>query len=362
MSSYSLITQFRRRIAQSKLDAYLVVHPPDIRYLTGVPAEDAWLLVLPRKTYYLTDARYTEHVRKQAPDGVVVKEICKSLPAETARILGRYSRLRTGVDGRHISLLLWKTLKKYCPRQSVLRDVSGCVQDLRRIKTEAEIAAIRESIRINQDLFRYLRRVIRPGKTEQEIKNRMADFVLRRGVSFSFDPIVASGPNSAYPHARVTGRRIRAADPVLVDAGIEKNGYKSDLTRIFLSDKIPHSIRAAYRAVAEAQQCAIAGIAAGRPVAEADQAARKSLRQNNLLRYCAHALGHGVGLEIHEPPRVSVKSRETFSAGMVVTVEPGIYRPGHYGIRVEDMVLVTGQGSQILSRGQDPEAPQVFRC
>jgi len=168
-------------------------------------------------------------------------------------------------------------------------------------------------------------------------------------VKFSFEPIIASGPHSSYPHARLTGRKIRPNDLVLVDMGIDVQGYKSDLTRIFFLGRIPHLKGQVYESVRAAQQKAMDVIKAGVLGRDVDRAARNYLAKRKLARYFTHALGHGVGLEIHENPRLSQKSSSTLKEGMIITIEPAVYIPNKFGIRIEDMVLVTKKGCEVLS-------------
>ena len=166
---------------------------------------------------------------------------------------------------------------------------------------------------------------------------------------FSFSTIIASGVNSCFPHARITDRKLRRGDPVLVDMGIDVEGYKSDLTRMFFLGKIPHRVREVYDAVAQAKRCAIEKIRPGICAKEIDAQARNVLKQKKLDSFFNHSLGHGVGLEVHEAPGISPKSSAVIKEGMVFTVEPGVYLPGQFGIRIEDMILVTPRGAKVLS-------------
>ncbi|MCA9405762.1 MAG: M24 family metallopeptidase, partial [Candidatus Omnitrophica bacterium] len=187
------------------------------------------------------------------------------------------------------------------------------------------------------------------GKSERDIYEHLEKFIKAHKVGFSFSPIVASGPNAALPHAKITDRKFKANDVVLVDMGIDVKGYKSDLTRMFFLGKIPELVKTVHTHVDTAKNLAIETIRSGISVAKVDQQARKYLEKNKLSKYFGHALGHGVGLEIHENPRLSQKSREILEEGMIVTVEPGVYLPNKFGIRLEEMVLVTKSGCEILS-------------
>ena len=182
---------------------------------------------------------------------------------------------------------------------------------------------------------------------------KLENFIKIKKVQFSFPPIIASGSNSCYPHAKVTDRKIRNNEPVLVDTGIEFKGYKSDLTRMFFLGKIPRFVYEVNEAVRVAQLRAIERIKDGIEVAEIDLLARKHLAKHKLEKFFGHSLGHGVGLEIHESPRLSQNNKSILKAGMVVTVEPAAYIPDRFGIRIEDMVLVKKDSCEVLSGNID---------
>ena len=195
----------------------------------------------------------------------------------------------------------------------------------------------------------YLKRIIKPGKTEKQIALQLESFIRQKKCCFSFDPIIAGGPNSSLPHAPLTSRKIRKNDIVLVDIGIDYQGYKSDLTRIFFLGKIPNPVRDGMCHVREAQRLSIAKMKPGVAVSQIDDQARNYLKKKKLARYFTHSLGHGVGLEVHELPRLSAKDPSVLQEGMVITVEPAVYIPKRFGIRIEDMVLITKKGCEVIS-------------
>jgi Xaa-Pro aminopeptidase len=223
------------------------------------------------------------------------------------------------------------------------------VESLREVKEAKELAQIRKALRIHKQAHQFLKSVIRPKISEKDVLLKLTNFVLSKGVGFSFDPIVASGPNSCYPHAKVTNRKICSNEPVLIDMGIDVGGYKSDLTRMFFLGKISNLVRHVNDHVNEAQKRAIRKIQAGVSIAKVDFEARNYLESHKLAKYFGHALGHGVGLEIHEDPRLAQNNSAVLREGAVITVEPAVYMPNKFGIRIEDMVLVTKKGCQILS-------------
>jgi len=354
------LKKFSRLLESIGCDAYLVVDRSDMRYLTGISCRDAWLLVTPRRTYYLTDGRYLEEIRQMLPSGISARKISGGFIRTVFQILSRKGSIRLGFDEHHFTVAQFRDMTQTCPSAIHMTARNGSVAAMRRIKTAEEVDVIRKCLKINLAAYRYLKRVIRPGMTEREIFFKVERFVRSREARFSFLPIIASGPNSSRPHSRIGTRVFQRKEVLLVDMGVQLQGYKSDLTRIFVFDKISPLVARTYRAVAEAQEAAIREIRPGEEVARIDVAARKSLKAKKLDQFFVHATGHGVGLDIHESPRLSVKSSEILQPGMVITVEPGVYFPGKFGIRIEDMVLVNDNGCEILSRSAEVEHPFVL--
>ena len=336
-------------LKSNQLDAYLVSNDANIRYLTGFPAGESWLLVLPTKSFYITDFRYVEEAKKGLPKGVTVKRYEKSV-FKTVFDLARDHKIKNlGFDDRHVALSFFKNLQKECPKGIKLTAKNGLVENLRQVKTPQEISYIRKALQIHAQAYRYLRPLIKPGVSEKELFEKLQAFVKAKGVGFSFSPIIASGPNSALPHAKVTGRRFKRNDVVLIDMGIDYKGYKSDLTRMFFLGRIPRLVSDMNAKVKSAQLQAITKIRAGVRASDVDHEARNYLAKNHLTKYFGHSLGHGVGLEIHEDPRLSSVNTGVLQENVVVTVEPAVYIPSKFGIRIEDMVLVTRTGCEVLS-------------
>jgi len=340
-----LVEDFSRH---KNIDALLIVNDSNIRYLTRFPASESWLLVTNEKAFYITDSRYILEAR-QGLKGIAVKQ-CSLMPCATlCKLCKQYKIRRLGFDERHTSFALWKKLKEFCPRKPKLVAATGLVESLREIKDEGEIVQIKNCLKLHFKAIDFMKKVVKPGLTERQAANQLERFVKSRGAEFSFSPIIASGPNSCYPHARTTDRVIRNNENVLLDFGIDLNGYKSDLTRNFFLGRIVPRVAQVFDALTLAQQEAISLIKPGMSCSQVDAQARKVLRKFGLAKYFGHSLGHGVGLDIHEAPRLSSQSTSLLEAGMVVTVEPGVYIPNQFGIRVEDMVLVTKDGCEALS-------------
>lgn len=345
------ISKLIGRVRTLKVDGVLVTDDVNITYLTGFKAKDSWLLVTGRGSFYITDSRYTLEAEKGLKGRDIKVVQFKDSLAQVAMGLVQKFRIKIlGVDERHLFMAQFRSLEKVAPSGLKLKAVDGVVDYLRMIKEPEEIAMIKAAIKVNLEAFRYLGKRIRVGRTEQDLLSDLEAFVRQRGVGFSFPPIIASGPNSAMPHARVSGRKLRQNEPVLVDCGIEIDGYKSDLTRMFFLGKMAPSYKEALCNVKEAQQAAIRVIKPGVLAKEVDAEARNNLKKNGGFdRLFSHSLGHGVGLDIHEMPRISSKSGAVLEENMVFTVEPGVYMKNRYGIRLEEMVLVTHSGCEVLS-------------
>lgn len=344
------LRSFVSTFADLQIDAFLVTNTANIRYLTGYNAEAAWLLVTPQKAYYLTDGRFTLEARGRLK-GIPVKEATHPFLEPIQRILCKSKSRVLAFDENAMSVATFKKVEAGLPKGIQLKACNRIVEGIRQVKSQEEILKIKAALKINLAMMDFAGSILRPGMTEQQVVNKLADFVLANKAGFSFDSIIASGPNSAFPHARVTDRKLREGEPVLVDAGIDLNGYKSDLTRMFFLGKMPVSFRNIRDAVATAQAVAIEKVRPGIKAGEIDLAARKSLEKKGLARYFNHSLGHGVGLEVHEDPRISSKSGTVLESGMIFTVEPGVYLAGKFGVRIEDMVLVTENGHEVISKG-----------
>ena len=340
-----LVEDFSRH---KNIDALLIVNDNNIRYLTQFPASESWLLVTKTKAFYITDSRYILEAR-QGLKGVLVKQYTHMPCATLCELCKQYKIKRLGFDERHTSFALWKKLKEFCPRRSKLVAATGLVEALREIKDEGEIAQTKNCLKLHFKAIDFMKKVVKPGLTERQVLLKLESFVKSHGAEFSFSPIIASGPNSCHPHARPTDRVIGNNEVVLLDFGIDLNGYKSDLTRNFFLGRITPRVKQVFDALTLAQREAISLIKPGINCSQVDLQARKVLRKFGLAKYFGHSLGHGVGLDIHESPRLSSQSTAILEAGMIVTVEPGVYIPNQFGIRVEDMVLVTKEGCEVLS-------------
>jgi Xaa-Pro aminopeptidase len=339
-------------LKQKHLDALLVTKNENIRYLTNFPADESWLLVSPKKAVYLTDFRYVWAAQKKLK-GIGVKQYTTSLMATLFDLAKTLKLRKIGFSENEFSLRQYKTLKSQCPSGINFVGANDIVEYYRETKDAKEIQHIKKALKIHAQALCFLKKAVKPNMTERNVLWHLEEFINPLGVTFSFPPIIASGPNSCFPHAKVTDRRIRNNEPVLIDMGIEVEGYKSDLTRMFFLGKIPKLVEKITTIVRESQLQAIRQIRPGVRVADVDRAARNYLAKHKLDKYFGHSLGHGVGLEIHESPRLSQKSSAILREGMVVTVEPGVYLPYQFGVRIEDMVRVTKNNCEVLSGNID---------
>ena len=321
---------------------------PNLRYLTGFTGSNGSLLVLGGKSILFTDPRY----QIQAAQEVTcrVKTAKGPLLADIAAAIARLGLERIGYEPTRMTCDAYESLKSRIPMRASLEPVKGWIEELRMVKSPDEIAVIRRSVETNSRAFEQAVARIRPGMTEQDLAAELEYHMRRLGAEKpAFETIVAAGVRSALPHAQPTSARLRPRDLVLVDMGAQQDGYASDMTRmLFLGAPTP-KVKRVYRAVLEAQLAAIATVRAGASTAAVDRAARWVLRGYGLDRAFVHSTGHGLGLEIHEPPRLGKRDKGRLEAGMAITIEPGAYLEGFGGIRIEDTVVVTANGCEILT-------------
>ena len=257
---------------------------------------------------------------------------------------------RLALESDHLTVAALSLLESALGKRSRLVRLSGLIESLRARKEPSEIACIRRAVQLASSLFPALLRSLRPGLTELSVAARLEFAARRAGASaMSFETIVASGRRSAFPHGLASSALLPASGFVVLDYGVVLGGYSSDMTRTVHLGKASAERRSVYEAVLEAQLAAIASVRSGVRAGEVDQAARRVLRRSRLARYFTHSTGHGVGLEIHELPRLGRSSDAVLEPGMVVTIEPGVYLPGRFGVRIEDMLLVTSRGCEILT-------------
>jgi len=336
-------------LAASGADAFLVTHLANVRYLCGFTGSSGIVALARGQRILFTDGRYTTQARQEAR-GLRVVVARGPLLEEAAAWLGRKRARRTAVEAQHMTLAARSALVRLLPSKTRLKPLEGVVERLRMIKEPGEVALIRAAVRLGSSLFNRALKVLRPGVTEAEVAGEI-EYAARRGGAqgMSFETIVAGGRRSALPHGIASSQPIPNKGFVVLDFGVILGGYCSDMTRTVHMGRAPGKSREMYQVVREAQEKAIAAVRAGVKAGEVDYAARRVLQKAGLGRYFTHSTGHGLGLEIHEPPRLGKDQAEVLEPGMVVTIEPGVYVAGRGGVRIEDVVVVTAKGCDVLT-------------
>jgi Xaa-Pro aminopeptidase len=328
------------RLRPALEEPLLVTNPVNVAYLTGFRSSNAALLVEPERVRLFTDFRYADAAA--AVEGVEFEETARGLLKDLAHRLSG----RVGFESDHVSHAGWQTLGSG-PVEPVPR--SGLVESLRAVKEDGELDAIRRACAITDRVFERLAEERFSGRPEREIAWTLEELFHDEGGRGGFEAVVASGPNAARPHARASDRMIETGETVVIDTGCIVDGYTSDYTRTFATGPLDAELKEAYAVCLEAQEAALAGIRPGLTGVAADALARDVVDDTRFQGLFGHGLGHGLGLEVHEAPRLSVESADTLAPGNVVTVEPGIYVPGRGGIRIEDDVLITDDGIENLT-------------
>ncbi|HEY1214349.1 MAG TPA: Xaa-Pro peptidase family protein [Bryobacteraceae bacterium] len=348
------IRTIRRAMAAQNVQALLLTHLPDVRYLTGFTGSNAALALTPRKAVLFTDGRYTVQAREEVESARVVIAKKKSAQTMAAAWLEQQQLTRCGIDGTHTTIALLEHLRKAVSgrlRRSFFQPLeSPLVAAQREIKDAAEIRRMRQAAALGARLFDHILGFLEPGITEVAVAAELEHQARLLGAeAMSFETIVASGARSALPHGRASSSRIPRKGFITLDFGVILNGYCSDMTRTVHMGRATAEEERAYAAVLEAQESAVAAAKHGVACGDVDEAARSVLKRAGLARYFTHSTGHGVGLEIHEGPRIAANQKLLLAEGMVVTIEPGVYLPGRFGIRIEDTVVINRNGCEIIT-------------
>jgi Xaa-Pro aminopeptidase len=343
--------KLRRLIKRSGADALLVTNFTNVKYLTGFSGGDSYLLVRPDAALLISDSRYATQLKDECPD--LDREIRGpgvSMLKSVTKVVRRARIRRLAIEAGSMTVALQAAIAKGLPKVELL-PCESLVEDLRLIKDRHEIKALHEAARLAERAFEVIRSSLRADQTERAIAHELENQIrLFGGNGCSFSPIVAAGARAALPHASATCQPIGRSGFLLIDWGAdEPGGYKSDLTRVLVTGKISPKLERMYRVVLKAQQRAIAAIRPGAKSSDVDAVARKTIERAGFGKYFGHGLGHGIGLDIHEAPRLASNGKMVLQPGMVVTVEPGVYLPGFGGVRIEDDVLVTRDGHDVLT-------------
>jgi Xaa-Pro aminopeptidase len=341
--------EFQHAFEAERLDSFLVTHPPNLRYLCGFTGSNGLLLFHNGRPVFFTDGRYTQQAREEVCGARVV--IAKGpLLTAAAKIMEAVRSAKVGFEADHATVATAGEMRRAFPKRVTWKATSGLIMRQRLIKDADELHIIRSAVVLGAEVFEKALESVRPGARESEVAGRLEFAARQAGADgMSFETIVAAGKRSALPHGRATAEPIPRRGFVVIDSGVILRGYCSDMTRALYVGRASREERKWYEAVLEAQLAGVAAVKPGKTAGEVDYAARSVLRRAGLDKFFTHSTGHGVGLEIHEPPRLGKGQQETLQPGMVVTVEPGIYVPGKGGIRIEDMVLVTRTGCEVLT-------------
>jgi len=321
---------------------------PNIRYLSGFTGSNALLLMTGDRAVLFTDPRYEIQAAEEADCQVRVER--GPLLVALAKSLRRRKIRRIAVEPDHLSLGDYRLLKSQAPSGARILPLPGLIETLRMVKSAEEIELMRHSAAINSQAFADTVKQIKPGLRETQIAAELEYWMRRRGADKpAFETIVAAGSRSALPHAQPTGATLRKNQLLLIDMGAVSGGYASDMTRMAFLGRPGRKVTHLYKAVLHAQLVALEAVREGIRAGDIDRAARQVLRQAGLDALFGHSTGHGLGLEIHEPPRLGLRDATRLQEGMAITIEPGVYLQGFGGIRIEDTVIVTKDGCEVLT-------------
>lgn len=344
------IERVRNILSGKALDGLVVTGRANTFYLSGFSGSTSYLLIGQRKAWLIVDFRYTIQARNQVYEGIEVAEQDDSFLASLDKILADEGMNAIGFEGTQLSFDEYERFRTKLPHARRLESVGNEIDLLRIRKDDREIEAIAQAVRLGDQVFDHILKVVRPGIRESELAAEMEYQMRKLGASGpSFATIVASGERSAMCHALASENSIRPGDALVLDFGVIYRHYCSDMTRtIFIGDP-GEEMKKIYRIVREAQQAALDCLESGMKARDADRTARDIIARAGYGAHFGHSLGHGVGIEVHEEPRLSLKSEDILQDGMVFSVEPGIYVEGLGGVRIEDLVALTGGKPRILT-------------
>lgn len=345
--------KLRKLIAEKELDALLIAQPENLRYLSGFTGSPGWLLISGQNAVLATGFVYVEQARGESP-GFEIVQARQELDDWLPGLILDLGWHKLGFEANAISYDSHDKLSKAIKTKQLnlrLLPTTGMVERLRSMKEPEELASIRKAVELADAAFEQAKTILRPAMTEKEAAWEIEKILRQKGSEgVAFEIIVASGPNSALPHARPTDKEICAGEPVIVDMGARVNGYCSDLSRTLCFGKPSKAFQQIYNIVLKAQATAIERTASEMGASQADQLARAVIQQAGYGDAFGHGLGHGVGLAVHESPRLGLNSSDSLADGMVFTIEPGVYLAGHGGVRIEDMVVLEDGKVRVLTR------------
>jgi Xaa-Pro aminopeptidase len=342
--------KLQSKLRKSSVPAMLITNEHNVTYLTGFTGDSSYLVVTPNSTLLLSDTRYETQLTEECPELDVYIRDAGSTKLDSAVNAVEKSKFgQLFVEADSMTKSMFDQLESSASTCELV-PTSGWVEEFRCIKDKVEMASIRKSVMINERAFEVIRSQLSGEQTERQIAHNLEHQIRAfGGARCAFNPIVGVGPRAALPHGVPSNVKIKESFMVLIDWGAQVDLYASDLTRVLVTGRIQPKFRRVYETVLKAQLAAIKLIKPGVSLQKVDQAARKVIADAGFGKYFGHGLGHSFGLQIHETPFMSPIHKGTLEAGMVITVEPGIYIPGWSGVRIEDDVLVTRDGHEVLS-------------
>ncbi len=346
----SKLEKLRAEFQNHDIDGLIVTSGKNRRYLSGFTGSSGVLVISEKEAKLITDFRYMDQAAEQARDFEVIKHTA-AIQEKAVQAAAEMGIKKAGFEQDHLTFAQYRTYEKYiCSKDTELVPISGLIEKLRLIKDNSEIKILKEAAQIADAAFSHITSYIRPGLTELEVSNELEFFMRKNGASSSsFDIIVASGYRSALPHGVASQKKISEGELVTLDFGAYYKGYCSDITRTVAVGEISSELRKIYETVYEAQARGMQGIKPGMTGRQADALTRDYITEQGYGENFGHSTGHGIGLEVHEGPSLAVHSDIVLEAGMIVTVEPGIYVSGLGGVRIEDDALITEQGNESLT-------------
>jgi len=344
------LEKLRNKFAESQIDALLVASEFNRRYISGFTGTAGSVVITKTDAVLITDFRYKEQAGVQA-EGFKVIEMEHSMNGSINDVLKQAGVKRLGFEKRHVAYEQYEVFHKELDAELV--PTGNFIEEIRMIKSEAELAIMKKAAKIADDAFEYIQTKIRPGVKEIEISNELEFFMRKQGAtSSSFDIIVASGLRSAMPHGVASDKEIQSGELVTLDFGAIYKGYCSDITRTVAVGEISEELNKIYHTVLEAQLRGVKGVKPGMTGKEADALTRDYINEAGYGKYFGHSTGHALGMEVHEQPSLSHRSDTKLLPGMVVTIEPGIYIPGVGGCRIEDDIIITEDGNERLTNSK----------
>lgn len=341
------LSRLKDEMLKLGLDSFLVTNPTNVSYLSGFRGHDSSLLITRKRGCFLTDSRYFEEAAGEVR-GFDIRLVRESTYSQIADIIKAQKLKRVGFESMSLPYAVAERLKGIVGAGK-LEGVKGLVEECRAVKDDREIELIRRSIRLAKAVLEKILKLAGPGSSEDELTRLIELEFIKKGAHAAFAPIVASGPRSSMPHAISSRAMIRKNSLVMIDLGCSLDGYNSDITKTLYTGRTKGRLEKIFDVVRRAQSLAIERIRPGKRASEIDYAARGHIHKNGFGKYFGHSLGHGVGMDVHEEPTISKMSKVILKPGMVFTIEPAIYIPKLGGVRIEDMVLVTNNGCEVLT-------------